>query len=106
MERKSRKVIIHDIRIKEICLPRVCMEVDCSKGTYIRTLCHDIGERLGCGGCMDQLLRTRVGQFPIEKSLRLEQGGTVRKGRQAEGNSDSCGLAFFILQEVQAEAAI
>ena len=73
VERKSRKVIIHDIRIKEICLPRVCMEVDCSKGTYIRTLCHDIGERLGCGGCMDQLLRTRVGQFPIEKSLRLEQ---------------------------------
>ena len=43
VERKSRKVTIHAIRIKEICLPRVRMEVECSKGTYIRTLCHDIG---------------------------------------------------------------
>ena len=43
VERKSRKVLIHDIRVEELCLPRVRMEVDCSKGTYIRTLCHDIG---------------------------------------------------------------
>src|SRR5699024_3849825 len=47
IERKSRKVMIYDIRIKDIDLPRVRMEVKCSKGTYIRTLCHDIGEKLG-----------------------------------------------------------
>lgn len=73
VERKSRKVIIRNIRIKEINLPRVRMEVECSKGTYIRTLCHDIGAALGCGGCMERLLRTRVGQFLMEKSLPLGQ---------------------------------
>lgn len=71
VERKSRRVMIYDIRIKEICLPRIRMEVECSKGTYIRTLCHDIGESLGVGGCMESLLRTRVGRFCLEKSLRL-----------------------------------
>lgn len=45
----------------------------CSKGTYIRTLCHDIGEKLGCGGCMQELTRTRVGTFYLEDSLTLAQ---------------------------------
>ena len=58
IERKSRKVEIKEIRILEMALPRVRMEVSCSKGTYIRTLCHDIGEKLGCFGCMESLLRT------------------------------------------------
>lgn len=82
VERKSRKVMIRSIRIKEICLPRVCMEVECSKGTYIRTLCHDIGEKLGVGGCMESLLRTRVGRFSLEESVRLEQ---VEKTVEKEG---------------------
>lgn len=73
IERKSRKVMIYEIRIKDINLPRVRMEVKCSKGTYIRTLCHDIGEKLGCGGCMEELLRTRVGQFSFAQSLKLSQ---------------------------------
>ena len=63
VERKARQVHIHEIKIHEIVLPRVSMTVSCSKGTYIRTLCHDIGEKLGCGGCMEQLLRTQVGPF-------------------------------------------
>ena len=58
IERKSRKVEIKEIRILEMALPRVRMEVSCSKGTYIRTLCHDIGEKLGCFGCMESLLRS------------------------------------------------
>ena len=61
VERKSRKVQIHGIRILEMNLPHVRMEVDCSKGTYIRTLCHDIGEKLRVGGCMEELERTKVG---------------------------------------------
>ena len=60
IERKSRKVEIKEIRILEMALPRVRMEVSCSKGTYIRTLCHDIGEKLCCFGCMESLLRTKV----------------------------------------------
>ena len=50
IERKARPVKILDIQILEIDLPKVRMEVSCSKGTYIRTLCHDIGDKLGCGG--------------------------------------------------------
>ena len=85
IERKSRKVMIYDIRIKDINLPRVRMEVKCSKGTYIRTLCHDIGEKLGCGGCMEKLLRTRVGQFSLDQSLKLaEVERIVHEGRTGE----------------------
>ena len=78
MERKSRKVIIHDIRIKEICLPRIRMEVDCSKGTYIRTLCHDIGESIRTGGCMESLLRTRT----AKKVFTKEYGEDAVKSTQ------------------------
>lgn len=73
VQRKARPVQIHEICIKEINLPRVKMEVTCSKGTYIRTLCHDIGQKLQCGGCMEELVRTRVSRFRIEESFRLEQ---------------------------------
>ncbi|MCB7303548.1 tRNA pseudouridine(55) synthase TruB [Bariatricus massiliensis] len=73
VERKPRRVIIHKIRILKMELPRVHMEVTCSKGTYIRTLCHDIGQSLGCGGIMESLVRTRVERFAIEDSIRLEE---------------------------------
>lgn len=71
VERKSRTVQIYQIVIKEMQLPRVRMEVKCSKGTYIRTLCHDIGEMLNCGGCMETLLRTQVERFELKDSLPL-----------------------------------
>ena len=54
-------------------LPRVRFRVTCSKGTYIRTLCADIGEKLGCGACMEQLLRIRSGAFTLETALRLSE---------------------------------
>ena len=73
VERKARPVTILEIQIKEINIPRVRMEVSCSKGTYIRTLCHDIGEKLGCGACMEELIRTRVSRFKLEDSLTLSQ---------------------------------
>lgn len=65
--------MIREINIEKTELPRVYMEVSCSKGTYIRTLCHDIGERLGTGGCMEQLVRTRAGSFDISGSHRIEE---------------------------------
>ena len=78
VERKARPVEIYEIQIEEIYLPRVRMTVSCSKGTYIRTLCHDIGEKLKCHGCMESLLRTRVGQFQLKDSLTLAQVETYR----------------------------
>ena len=71
VERKARPISIYDITIKEMNLPRVRMEVSCSKGTYIRTLCHDIGEKLGCGACMEALIRTKVSRFELDDSLTL-----------------------------------
>lgn len=71
VERKARPVTILEIVIEQIDLPRVTMSVTCSKGTYIRTLCHDIGQQLGCGGCMESLLRTKVGPFALEDSVKL-----------------------------------
>lgn len=73
VERKPRKVWIREIEIEKIDLPRVTIRVVCSKGTYIRTLCHDIGAGLGCGGAMESLVRSRVGIFGIEDALSLEQ---------------------------------
>ena len=73
VERKTRRVVIHDIEVLDMELPRVHMRVHCSKGTYIRTLCHDIGIDLGVGGCMEELLRTQVSCFSLEDSLTLKQ---------------------------------
>ncbi len=73
VERKRRPVTIHELEICSIELPRVRMRVVCSKGTYIRTLCHDIGERLGCGGTMASLLRTRVDRFTLKEAKRLDE---------------------------------
>ena len=73
VERPARRVDISDICFEEISLPRAVMTVDCGKGTYIRTLCHDIGETLGCGGAMEALLRTRVGNFRLEDAYTLSE---------------------------------
>lgn len=73
VERKARPVTFYEIQILQVALPRFTMRVRCSKGTYIRTLCHDMGEKLGCGACMSKLVRTRVGRFALEDSLKLSQ---------------------------------
>lgn len=73
VERKPRTVKILDIQIIEMNLPFVKIKVSCSKGTYIRTLCHDIGQKLGCGGCMSSLLRTKVSSFVLDESVTLDE---------------------------------
>ena len=73
IERKARPVTIYELEILEIELPVVTMRVACSKGTYIRTLCADIGAKLGCGGTMQSLKRTRVGGFRLESAVTLGQ---------------------------------
>ena len=71
VERKARPVNIYELEVLECDFPIVRMRVVCSKGTYIRTLCADMGERLGCGGTMQSLRRTRVGRFSLKDACSL-----------------------------------
>lgn len=73
IERPARHCRIIDITVTKMELPRVGLHVTCSKGTYIRTLCHDIGKDLGVGGCMEKLVRTKVERFSVEDSITLKQ---------------------------------
>ena len=73
VERKARPVTIHEIEVLEMNLPALSIRVKCSKGTYIRTLCHDLGEKLGCGAAMAELERTKSGQFSLETAITLEE---------------------------------
>lgn len=88
IERNAREVEIFSIRVVKIWqepAPRVLMDVHCSKGTYIRTLCADIGDRLGCGGHMSFLLRKKAGPFDLSSSLLLEEiEDLAGKGELAE----------------------
>lgn len=73
IDRQARKVTIYNIEVIDISLPRIIMRIDCSKGTYIRSLCNDIGEKLGCFGCMESLVRNKVGDFDIENAIKIEE---------------------------------
>lgn len=85
VERQARRVRILDMEIHEIRLPEVTFTVTCSSGTYIRTLCQDIGEKLGCGGCMKSLLRTKVDRFELANSHKLSELETMmHEGRIEE----------------------
>ena len=85
IERKPRTVHINSLRVNDINLSdkqkTVTITVDCSKGTYVRSLCDDIGKKLGCGACMMKLTRTRVGRFMLDDTLTLNQiSALVLKG--------------------------
>lgn len=84
VERKKRPVVINSINILEFNkeLNQARIEVDCEKGTYIRTLLHDIGQDLGCGGTTKDLIRTRAGDFSIENSLKLSQVEDLVKNKE------------------------
>lgn len=75
VERQARKVVIHELTLKEAALQRneFTIEVTCSKGTYIRSLCHDIGQRLGCGAAMKSLVRTKVGKYSLTDAMTLAE---------------------------------
>lgn len=73
VERKPRPIQIYKIEILEMQLPRVKIRVACSKGTYIRTLCNDIGEKLGCGGCMEKLERMKAAGFSKSEAHSLAE---------------------------------
>lgn len=78
IERKPRRIHISQLELLEHHGNDYLIQVRCSKGTYIRTLCHDIGQALGCGGCLYQLKRTQAGRFSIEDAVTLD---TVQDAR-------------------------
>ena len=73
VERKPRPITIHQLTLLETGENTLRLRVKCSKGTYIRTLCKDIGQALGCGGCMQELRRVTAGEYTIEESVPLQQ---------------------------------
>ena len=73
IQRKSRKVTIHRLEIISWQLPIITLEIECSKGTYIRSLAHDLGEALGCGAYLKNLERTRYGIFDTKDAVSLTQ---------------------------------
>ena len=73
VERKPRPITIHELTLLEVTENTLRLRVRCSKGTYIRTLCKDIGEALGCGGCMAALRRVEAGEYTLEGSIPLRQ---------------------------------
>ncbi|MGB9935547.1 tRNA pseudouridine(55) synthase TruB [Thermodesulfovibrio yellowstonii] len=89
IERKPKKVIIHSIKIESFEPPFVTFRVVCSKGTYVRSLCHDIGEKLRIGAHIVELTRTRIGEFRVEESIELEELKSL-----ISNNLDSSAFSF------------
>lgn len=84
IDRASRPVTFYSLDIRNMDLPFVEIDVTCSKGTYVRTLCHDIGRKLGCGGCMESLVRTGSGDFTLEQAMTLDEVQHYLKQGQLE----------------------
>ncbi|MDD5698557.1 MAG: tRNA pseudouridine(55) synthase TruB [Victivallaceae bacterium] len=81
IDRETKPIHIHSIVIDEIALPHVKFTVKCSKGTYIRTLCADIGQKLGCGGVLYALRRTFSGRFDLNNAVTVD---TLKSWEQAD----------------------
>ena len=73
VERQPRPITIHELTLLERTENTLRLRVRCSKGTYIRTLCKDIGEQLGCGGCMESLRRVSAGEYTIDEAVPLQE---------------------------------
>jgi tRNA pseudouridine55 synthase len=73
VERPARKIRIDVLKLIDYQLPEVKFYLECSKGTYVRTIAEDVGSKLGCGACITQIQRTKVGIFSIENAVKLEE---------------------------------
>ena len=72
VERKEREITVYSLEVLEKKGEDWLLDISCSKGTYVRTLCHDIGEKLGCGGCLSSLRRTEAGVFSVENAHTID----------------------------------
>ena len=70
--REPKEINVYNIKLEDFSTPNATIFLSCSKGTYVRTICADIGEKLGCGGCMSSLVRLRSGCFTLDDAHRLE----------------------------------
>lgn len=73
VDRKPRRIKIFSLNILDFSLPFIKISLQCSKGTYVRKIAEDIGDRLGCGGCISKIHRTQVGPFRIEQAISLDE---------------------------------
>lgn len=96
VERQPRPIHIFELSLLDIEADgvHIHMRVHCSKGTYIRTLCHDIGEKLGCGAAMEKLVRTQVGPFRIGEALTLDRVETLVNEKKIEEKIQSIDSLF------------
>lgn len=85
IERQKRSIEIFDIEILDMSLPDIRLRVECSKGTYIRSLCADIGDKLSCGAVMTSLMRTKSGDFAIDRAYTLREVEEAAAGGRVEG---------------------
>jgi len=84
IEMKPREVNIYSLEIKELSLPSVILEIECSKGTYIRSLVRDIGEKLGVGAYMAALRRDSIGDYKVEDAFTIEEFSNTFKQVQGQ----------------------
>jgi tRNA pseudouridine55 synthase len=106
VERAPRRMRIDRLEVLEMDLPFVTIEVDCSKGTYIRTLCHDIGEKLGCGAHLTALRRLRTGSFAEQECVAIDELAECPEPERCPGIlSLPQALRDYPAVEVQDEAA-
>lgn len=115
VERAPRTVTIHGLEVLDAPpegFPQGenlwYLKVTCSKGTYVRTLCHDIGAALGCGGSLSALRRTRVGDYVLEGAVTLEQAQAADDPAALLMPVDTCfaGRPMLVLKSLQAEKKI
>ena len=109
IERQPRRIHIDAVAVLDTSLLQsehiFTMEVKCSKGTYIRTLCHDIGQRLGCGAAMQHLTRTAVGSFHLEDAITLGQIEQLRDAGMLQDRIQSSEQLFRDLDAVRIDDA-
>ncbi len=103
VERRPVFVNIYDIEIISVDLPRVRMRISCGKGTYIRSLIDDIGRKLGCGAAMEELTRTKVGEFVIESAYKLSRIEEAAKEEKISDVIISLESVFSHLGKIQAD---
>jgi tRNA pseudouridine55 synthase len=103
VELKPRKVKIYDIKILDYNWPTLKIEVTCSSGTYIRSLANDIGEKLGCGGYLNDLKRTRINEFKVEQALTFEdmENNFLEFYAKVYGRVQGVGYRYFVKEKAQ-----
>ncbi|UCD36099.1 MAG: tRNA pseudouridine(55) synthase TruB [Nitrospiraceae bacterium] len=101
IERTPREVLIRELVLEDISLPFAVFRVVCSKGTYVRTLCHDIGARLGTGAHLSGLERRAIGQFHLEESLSFDELRVINEGEKITKGVYSMDEALSWMPEIK-----